>query len=102
MRCRAKSWSNFLRIDENGCEHKVRIEQDASEESKRAKACKLQEIKREIYHLRDSVEKMPSTALAAPISHYDYLTVLLLLSSLVEEITRVAGEDESEEDEIAS
>jgi hypothetical protein len=87
----AKDYQNFLRIDDNGNEIVVkqkennRKEDQGTEEKKEVKQ-EFNDRKHEILGMLDgmikSYEGLPKHVLLSPITGYDMLSVLLLLSSL--------------------
>lgn len=78
MACSAKNWSNFLRVDDQGNEIIPKIldncKQNAINEPE-----KLSSL---VDHLISDVERMPDHAKISPITHYDYLSLLMLLKKL--------------------
>ena len=75
------NWSNFMRVDDFGNEILVKVkgeEESVEQEYKQCKADLLKILQGTI----DSIEAMPSNAMSQPITHYDMLSMLLLMSSL--------------------
>ena len=99
MECSAMDWQNFLRVDDNGNEIQVTVQdgmklQDNAEKDI-PKYMKLQnntkmEIpranKKDMVNILDElikhIDSLPQHVMSTPITHYDYQTLLLLLSSL--------------------
>jgi hypothetical protein len=88
--CSAQNWKNFLRIDdlgneiipkiiENGVDTSVSEETLSKNTSPLSKEEKIKELERMIL----SIEALPSQAMSSPISHYDLLSLLILLSSIL-------------------
>ena len=79
----AKRWENFLRIDDKGKEIPVRVE---VKEAAVPVAIETKPTKNELLGMLDemvkSYERLPQSAMTSPITHYDLLSVLLLVSSL--------------------
>ena len=81
LECGAKNWDNFVRVDDFGNEILVKVEGESKpveHEYKQSKADLLKILQSTI----DSIEAMPSNAMSQPITHYDMLSMLLLMSSL--------------------
>jgi len=85
MECSAMDWKNFLRVDDLGNEIQVTVQE----------GIKLQDIaekeipranKKDMVNMLDElikhIDSLPQQVMSAPITHYDYQTLLLLLSSL--------------------
>jgi hypothetical protein len=89
MRCAAKSWDNFLRVDDEGREYPIKIEELSKFEladmvpypPDRPKLTK-EDLITTIVEMRKSIENLPSHAMQSPLTHYDMLSLLMLLESL--------------------
>ena len=85
LRCSAKHWENFLRVDENGKEIPVMIEEKAIVKSIEIET-QTKPTKADLISMLDemikSYERLPQHAMSSPITHYDLISVLLLVSSL--------------------
>lgn len=93
IRCSAKDWKNFLRIDDEGNEIEVRIEEfskfDLSdiepyprdEEYSKVKLTK-KDLVDHIQGMIYNIERLPPEAMMTPITHYDWVSLLMLLSSI--------------------
>lgn len=93
LRVLAKDWANIVRIDDEGKEVPIKVvdkEQVASEKlndvnpldtPKPSKADKIAALKEMI----KTYESMPQNAMISPCTHYDVLSVLLLLQSFFDE-----------------
>lgn len=85
--CSAKSFSNFLRVDENGNEIVVKVSDEATfpieeKEEDYANPSKERLIKM-LDDLIQDIDKMPSAALQQPVTNYELQSVLVLLSAIV-------------------
>ena len=84
LKCIAKDWSNFLRVDDEGHEI-IPIIKGMQEEvtntntSKPTKA----ELLDMLLEMIKAFEALPQAAMTQPITHYDLLSVLLLVSSIL-------------------
>jgi hypothetical protein len=74
--CSAIEWCNFLRIDDNGHEIIPTIQ-----ESKPSRVTKI-ELLNALDEMIKRIEDMPQNALVVAINHYDYLSILTLLSCI--------------------
>lgn len=85
FRASAKEWTNFIRIDDFDKEIPVKVAEDTPE--KVADEIKQKpQTKKEVLDLLESTIKslneLPSQAMTSPINHYDYVSLLYLLSAL--------------------
>ncbi len=83
MRCEAKDFNNFLRVDDLGNEIVVTTH-DPSKDSipfSELNHVKKKELLIEIESMIKHIENMPPEALVEPINQYDYYSLLLLMSS---------------------
>lgn len=92
MKCIAGDWANFVRVDDEGNEivPKV-ISKDALETATTPVTIgdhplKSYPTRSELLKMLDdmiaSVENLPPAAMSAPITHYDYCSLLILLSAV--------------------
>lgn len=83
MECAAHDWENFLRVDDKGNEIMVKVK-DKVEQKPTEQAAKP--TKKELISMLDeminNIENLPQHAMTSAINHYDFLSVLLLLSSV--------------------
>ena len=83
LKCYAKDWSNLLRIDDKGNTIFVTVK---NEEKKDDLDLSTKPTKKELLDILDemikSFERLPQEAMSAPITHYDLLSSLLLISSI--------------------
>ncbi len=87
MKCAAKDFKNFVRVDDDGNEIIPTIlETDDSashtQEHHEKSISKKQKLDM-LQALIESIEKLPSHALYAPVTHHDLLTSLTLVSSIL-------------------
>lgn len=87
MRCYATDWRNFIRIDDEGHEIMPKIVEKAYENEpfepmkKTNKEERIEYIEDMIKHL----EKLPQSVMISPLTHYDYVTLLSLIASILKE-----------------
>ena len=74
MRCGAKHWENFLRIDDEGNEIVPVIKDKAPPTRK--------ELLEMLENMIKSIQNMPENAMTVSINHYDWLSLLILLEML--------------------
>ena len=97
MKCAAKNWSNFLRVDDSGNEIIVKVESpsdpehastgdgengDSGDHNKHKKPSKLELIEM-LKEMINSIERLPDYAMSTPITHYDFSSLLILLLALL-------------------
>lgn len=87
LKCAAKDYSNFVRVDENGNEIIVKVIDGNSQTNTDTIAEAPKPTRTDMLDMLDemirNIEKMPSHAMQQPINHYDYLSLMLLLSSIL-------------------
>lgn len=75
MECAALIWDNFLRVDDEG---NVVVPQVRSKTSNEKRA----EILSALDEMIRRIEEMPPQAMVASINHYDFVSLLILISTL--------------------
>lgn len=82
--CGANEWANFLRVDDEGNEIIVKVQEKEDrkpiEEFHKPTRKELLDI---LDDMRKNIENLPSHAMSLPITHYDYCSLLILLSSIL-------------------
>lgn len=73
--CAAINWANFLRVDDEGNVIVPTIKEAASKPTRDDFLAALDEMIRRI-------EEMPKQAMCVAINHYDFVSLLILLSSI--------------------
>ncbi len=79
--CRAKNWENFLRLDDEGNEKAVTIKEGVLEHIPESKPTKDDLIDM-LDEMVKTYEALPQNAMTSPVTHYDVLSVLLVVSAL--------------------
>lgn len=87
LKCAAKDWSNFLRVDDEGNEIIVKIkgvenEIDDAQNDKAEKPTK-NDILKAIESTMHNLENLPQAAMLSPLTHYDYISILMLLQAIL-------------------
>ena len=87
LRCSAKNWSNFLRIDDEGKEVLVIVKDTNVKRLDMEKHTPAKLSKEELISFLDemvaNIESLPQHAMSVPITHYDFVSLLMLLSSIL-------------------
>lgn len=82
MKCMARNWENLLRVDDNGSEIPIKTSEKAFE----TVVVDSKPTKKELLEMFDEMiktyEALPSNAMTSPVTHYDVLSVLLVVSAL--------------------
>lgn len=82
-RCSAISWENFLRIDDENNEIIVTIKNDTVV----AVLPKSKPTRKELLDMLSEMiagyERLPSAAMSEPITHYDFVSSLLLIAEVL-------------------
>lgn len=83
LKCAAKDWNNFMRVDDNGNAIVVKVQgnDDVKQLDIQTKPSK-KELVGMLEEMIKGIERLPDHAMLAPITHYDFCSALLLLSSI--------------------
>lgn len=83
MECAARSWENFLRVDDLGNEIIIKVKEKLSEErSETISKPSKKDLINILEEMIKNIENLPQIAMSTPINHYDFVSALLLLSSI--------------------
>lgn len=84
LKCYAKDWNNFLRIDDNDNEIivKQRDIEDKSPLDNQSKPTRKEMIDM-LDEMVKNIERLPEAAMSSPITHYDQVSLIMLLSSIL-------------------
>ena len=74
MRCAARNFENFLRIDDEGNEIVVKVQMED--------APKREELLKYLKEMHENMEKLPINGKLTPVNHYDLSAALLLIYSI--------------------
>lgn len=81
--CSCNSWDNFIRIDDDGKEIAIKLEKSPIPIPEEVT---LSTSRKEVIEMIDEMiktyEGLPQNAMTSPVTHYDLLSVLLLVSAL--------------------
>ncbi len=86
FKCIAKDFDNFLRIDEDDNEIPVRLvnknqhKEEQKEETK--EVMNREEIMTLFDNMIENIQSMPEKVMSLPISHYDHVSLMLIIRSL--------------------
>lgn len=84
LKCFARNWNNFIRVDDNGNEIIVKVKNN---DTKPKEIDSTRPNKKELLAMLDEMikntENLPQSAMTSPITHYDFASALLLLSSIL-------------------
>jgi hypothetical protein len=88
----ARSWSNFLRVDDNDCEICVSYQENDNKKhndvykEEQAHATTLEEFVSKLEDMIKTYKRLPEEAKNKPVTHADHMSLLMLLSSLFKSI----------------
>jgi len=82
MECAALDWNNFLRVDDQGNEIIVTVKGEDVKPFYNETLTREDKIKM-LDEMIKNYENLPTNALQAPITGYDFTSALLLLSSIL-------------------
>ena len=84
LKCGAKNWNNFLRVDDNDNVIIVKIMDDKVEvKPEEPKQLSRDELIDMLEGTLKSIERLPDGAMALPINHYDFYSFGLLVLSIL-------------------
>lgn len=88
MKCGAKNWDNFLRVDDEGNEIIVKVEDlNDKDDVKPLYNENEKPSKKELIGMLDeminNIEMLPDNAKLTGINHYDYCALMMLLSQIL-------------------
>ncbi len=87
MRCAAVKWEHFVRVDDEGNEIIVKVEN--SDVKPLYNDEKPKTTKKDLLFMLDemikNIESLPQHVMVSPINHYDYCSLLILLSEMFKE-----------------
>jgi hypothetical protein len=85
LSCGANDWNNFLRVDEEGNEIIVTLKEKemALEQMKEYPKITKKELIDMLDEMRKNIENLPQHAMLTPITHADFCSLLILLSSIL-------------------
>jgi hypothetical protein len=94
LKCHAKDWVNFLRIDEDDKEVSITVkksQQMNAESNENKQSHDTKPNKDDIIALVDNMikdfEALPQHAMNLPITHYDFMSLLMIISSFFKSST---------------
>ena len=87
LRCASKNWSNFIRVDDEGNEIIPKIIDKANENINTLQGAPItkptkKELIQTLDEMRKNIENLPPQAMTSAINHYDWASLLILLSAL--------------------
>ena len=81
----ALDWVNFISVHDDDSEHPVEVkEKDPIDEIPKHKPTR-KELLDMLDNIIENVEKLPPHAMSQPITHYDFVSLVLLLSVILRE-----------------
>ncbi len=82
MKCFAIRWENFIRVDDLGNEIVVKLKEEVEDKTDSPKPSK-KELLDMLFEMIKNIENLPPNAMSTPITHYDLLSALLLVSAIL-------------------
>jgi hypothetical protein len=84
LRCGARDYNNFIRIDDNDQEVAVKVKDTNTtyEPIDKPKSLTKSDLMFMLKEMIAHYEGLPQHAMTAPVTHYDMLSVLMLVSAL--------------------
>ncbi len=80
FRCGAGDWRNFLRVDDEGNEIEIKVQEkdEPVKEEPKAKPSKI-ELMKTLEEMVKTFNELPQEAMTSPINHYDFSSLLSVL-----------------------
>jgi len=78
----AKDFNNFLRVDDNGKEVEVVVEEKAPIEDLPSFKPSKEELLQMLEEMQKRIENLPIEAIYSPINHADFASLMMLLSAI--------------------
>jgi len=87
-RVMAKNWDNFLRVDDSGKEYPIKVKEKEEvpvkeEQFEDTYKPSLQDLLSMLEDHIASIERLPPIAMTTPITHYDWASSLILVSTVL-------------------
>lgn len=82
LKCYAKDWSNFLRLDADGNEIAVSAQSSVKPLDMPTTKPTRKELIEMLDEMARNIERLPQRAMLEPITHYDFVSALMLVSEL--------------------
>lgn len=90
MRCSSVDWGNFIRVDDEGNEIIPKIVNKNDPQANKDQIGDVNDMihpsKKDLLKMLTemivNIEKLPQNAMTAPITHYDYASLLILLEAI--------------------
>lgn len=83
LKCYAKDFNNFMRIDDFGNEIVVKLQSEEKEMIDYDKKITKKDILHMLEEMIRNIEKLPPNAMNQPITHYDQWSLMVLLASFL-------------------
>lgn len=86
LRCAAKDWKNFLRVDDADKEIEVTAVDEAQvEDAKEVSPLNRREMIDMLEAMIKNIENLPKHAMDLPINHYDFYSYMMLVVAVLKE-----------------
>lgn len=87
FRLLAKNWENFLRIDDEGNEIPIKIEdpENGNEKDLKPSINRKDELLNELDRMIKSLEELPPLAMTTSVTHYDLCAALILIHAIIKD-----------------
>ena len=85
MKCSAKSWDNFIRVQEDGKEVPIKVKNSDKPEIYPEENLNKPTKNELLTHLRilaENIEQLPQNVMTLPVTHYDFLSLILVLEAI--------------------
>ena len=83
MECAAIDWANFVRVDDLGNEVVPKIQDKDDVKPLDIGKPTKEDLLKMLDEMVESIERLPTHAMSAPISNYDHCAALILIASIL-------------------
>lgn len=82
--CSAKDWKSFLRVDDNGKEIVVTVQDSITSDNAPTTTPEQESPLQILDNMIDALNNLPQHALSQPLTHYDMLSLLNLFKKVIQ------------------
>lgn len=85
MKCAARHWENFMRVDDEGNEIFIKVEENENKLDSSDKKPNKEELLNLLNEMVKNIENLPPPAMQASVNHYDLYSFMILVYSILRE-----------------
>lgn len=85
MKCAARHWENFVRVDDEGNEIVIKVEGNENKPVSSDNKPNKEELLNLLNEMVKNIENLPPPAMQASVNHYDLYSFMILVYSILRE-----------------